>query len=80
MVKGYVKQHNTIFNIDDVRVLLNTAIGRVTIDNWKNFIRHVIKEEDKMWEVDNIMDDIIDNLQPCIITVTGETTSTEDTE
>jgi transposase len=30
MVKGYVKQHNTTYKIDDVKVLLNTAIERVT--------------------------------------------------
>lgn len=46
MVKGYVKQNNTTFKIDDV--LLNTAIDRVTSDNRKNFINHVIKEEDKI--------------------------------
>lgn len=28
-----------------------------------------------MCEVDNIMDDLIDNLESCVLTVIGETTS-----
>lgn len=69
-VKEYVKQYNTTHKIDDVRTLLNTAIQRVTNENWKNFIQHVIMEEDKMWKIDNMMDEIIDSLEPCILTVT----------
>ena len=29
---------------------LTTAIGRVTSDNWKNFINYVIKEDDKIMD------------------------------
>ncbi|XP_060855056.1 uncharacterized protein LOC132932705 [Metopolophium dirhodum] len=75
MVKTYVKHNNTTFNIDDVRVLLNTAIERVTSENWQNFIAHVITEEQKMTEVDRNMDEIIDKLEPCVLTITGDTTS-----
>ncbi|XP_060881664.1 uncharacterized protein LOC132953146 [Metopolophium dirhodum] len=80
MVKGYVKQNNTTFKIDDVRQLLNTAIERVTPLNWKNFIKHVIEEEDTIWKADDIMDDMIDAIEPCIMTITGETTSTDFSE
>ncbi|XP_025420202.1 uncharacterized protein LOC112690407 [Sipha flava] len=80
MVKGYVKQNNTTFQIDDVRQLVNTAIERVTPQNWKNFIKHVIEEECKIWKVDDIMDDMIDSLEPCIMTLTGETTSSNSSE
>lgn len=80
MVKGYVKQNNTTFKIDDVHKLLNTAIERVTPQNWKNFIKHVIEEEDTIWKADNIMDDMIDTIEPCILTITGETTSTDFSE
>jgi len=52
MVKGYVKQKNTTFKIDDVRQLLNTAIERVTPQNWRNFIKHVIEEKDRIWKAD----------------------------
>jgi len=55
MVKGYVKSNNTTFKIDNVRALLIAGIERVTDENWKNFIRHVITEEDKIWQVDTII-------------------------
>ncbi|KAL5239367.1 hypothetical protein ACI65C_006777 [Semiaphis heraclei] len=60
MVKGYVKQENTTFDIDDIRLLLNTGIERVTAENWQNFIKQVIEDEDKMWKADDIMDELID--------------------
>jgi len=75
MVKKYVKSNNTTYKLDDVRQLLNTAIERVTKENWENFIRHVIEEEDKIMKVDDIMDDIIEQLEPCILTVSNETSS-----
>lgn len=75
MVKKYVKFENESYKIDDVRQLLNTAIERVTNENWENFIRHVIEEEEKIMKVDDIMDEIIDQLEPCILTISNETSS-----
>jgi len=60
MVKGYVKRNNETFKVDSVRQLVNTAIDRVTTENWKNFIHNVIEEENKIWMVDDIMDEILD--------------------
>jgi len=80
MVKGYVKQKNTTYKIEDVRQLLNTGIERVTPQNWKNVIKHVIEEEDRIWTADEIMDDMIDAMEPCILTITLETTSSEVSE
>ncbi|KAL4101231.1 hypothetical protein QTP88_021251 [Uroleucon formosanum] len=74
MVKKYVKTNNTTYKLDDVRQLLNTAVERVTKENWENFIRHVI-EEDKIMKVDDIMDEIIDQLEPCVLTISNETSS-----
>lgn len=78
MVKTYVKQNNKTFKIDDVKNILNTAIDRVTSENWENFIQHVKTEENKMTEVDRNMDEIIDNLEPCVLTITGETSDSSD--
>lgn len=75
MVKGYVKLENTTFKIDDVRQLLLTAIERVTLENWENFIKHVIEEENKIWKIDNIMDEIIDQMEHCVLKITGDTDS-----
>lgn len=77
MVKGYVKRENTTFKIDDTRQLLNTAIERVTAENWRNFIQHVIEEENKIWAVDDIMEELIEELEPCVLTITGETSDDE---
>jgi len=80
MVKGYVKQNNTTYKVEDVRQLLSTAIERVTPENWKNFIKHVIHEENKIWQVDDIMDEIIDGLEPCVLKITGDTSSNESSD
>ncbi|CAI6367771.1 unnamed protein product [Macrosiphum euphorbiae] len=60
MVKGYVKRNNETFKIDSSLLLVNTAIERVTTENWKNFINNVIEEENKIWMVDDIIDEILD--------------------
>jgi len=78
MVKTYVKQKNNTFKIDDVKKLLHTAIDRVTRENWQNFTEHVKTEENKMIEVDRNMDEISDNLEPCVLTITGETSDSSD--
>lgn len=80
MVKGYVKENNTTFNVKNVQQLLiqATSIERVTPDNWHDFIERVKEEENKIWEVDDIMDDVIDELEPC--PTTGYTSSSTDTE
>jgi len=75
MVKGYVKQHNTTYKIDDVKVLLNMAFERVTRENRQNFGK---TEEDKMTEVDKNMEEIIDNLEPCVLIITGDTSNSDD--
>lgn len=73
MVKGYVKRENNTYKIDDVQRLLNEAINRVTPENWMNFIKHTIEEENKLWQIDDIMEELIDNLEPCVLTNKGNT-------
>ncbi|XP_016656461.1 uncharacterized protein LOC107882156 isoform X2 [Acyrthosiphon pisum] len=60
MMKGYVKRNNETFKVDSIRKLVNMAIDRVTKENWKNFINNVIEEENKIWIVDDIMDEMLD--------------------
>lgn len=78
MVKNHVTQNNTSYQISDVRELLDTAVERVTARDWENFIERVIAEENKIWEVDDIMDETIDQLEPCVQTVTGEPSLSDD--
>ena len=46
-MKGYVARNNTTFKIKDVRELLKYSLNIITKENWKEAIKHVIKEEKK---------------------------------
>ncbi|XP_018578243.1 uncharacterized protein LOC108916465 [Anoplophora glabripennis] len=74
MVKGCVKTNNTSFKLPEVKRLLQ-GVARVTAEHWNNFIRHSVSEEHKFWEIDNVVDRIIDEVQPIIINVNGESDS-----
>lgn len=39
---------------------------------WKNFIRHTQKEEKQFWEIDFIVDDVLENLGSTVMTITGD--------
>lgn len=76
MVKGHVKTNNTTFKLNDVQQLLIDGIQRVTPEMWFNFISHIIKEEDKFWEIDFITDDMLEeNESRHVLTITGQTSS-----
>jgi len=80
MVKGYVKQTSTIFKVDDFRQVLNKAIEQVTSENWKTFIQHVIEEENKIWKVDDIVDEIMDKIDSSVFVIKDEPSSSDSLE
>lgn len=53
-VKNYVKMNNSTFKMNDVKKLLEEGVERVTPDMWKNYVDHIIKVEEKFWQVDYI--------------------------
>ncbi|XP_046145252.1 uncharacterized protein LOC123988610 [Osmia bicornis bicornis] len=59
-VKDYVRARNTTYKLSDVQTLLHEAIENVSAESWQNFIRHTIKEEDRVRQLDNITDTILD--------------------
>lgn len=65
-VKNEVAANNKSFKLDEVKNLLNDALLHVTATNWKNCVEHVIKEEEKMYKLDHIMDDLV---EPLLISV-----------
>lgn len=69
MVKKYVKDKNTTIKSSDVKQLLIEGVESVTAENWQNFEDHIIKEESKFWEIDNIVDDFIDDEYTCTFNV-----------
>lgn len=78
MVKGHVKSHNNTFKIRDVKILLEQGIERVLAEHWSNYVRHVIEEEKRFWEMGEISDRMIDEIPPLIIKVGGESDSNTD--
>ena len=53
-VKGYVARNNKTFRMKEVRQLLDTALTQVTAEMWQSDISYVVKEEERMWELDNL--------------------------
>lgn len=71
--------NNNTFKIQDVKKLLEEDVEQVTSDMWKNVIAHIIKEEEKFWQVDFISDEMLDKIQGShILTITGDTDSDSD--
>ncbi|XP_060871648.1 uncharacterized protein LOC132945867 [Metopolophium dirhodum] len=80
-VKNYVRMNNTTYKLQDVRKLLEEGVERVTPDMWKNFVAHVIKEEDTFWQIDVLSDQLLDEEQGShVITITGDTSSDFDSD
>ncbi|KAG8175752.1 hypothetical protein JTE90_029237 [Oedothorax gibbosus] len=61
-VKGYVANKNKTFKEEEVKRLTNEAIENVSADQWKRYIKHVINEEQQMWELDGLVDSQVDKL------------------
>lgn len=59
VVKNHVKSNNKFFTLPDVRNLLIEGVEKVYTDTWKNFISLTIKEKNKFWTLDNIVDELI---------------------
>lgn len=70
-VKRYVASKNSSFKSEDVRKLIHDAYLDVTAENWANYVSHVQKVENSMWEIDRIMDDI----EPIIFNVNNDSDS-----
>ncbi|XP_027850809.2 uncharacterized protein LOC114130114 [Aphis gossypii] len=59
-VKNYVKTHNTTYELKDVIKLLKKGLENVTPEMWTNFEEHVIEEEEKLWNIEGIIEEILD--------------------
>lgn len=55
-IKGYVARHNVSFKLEDVKQLFQQGVNSILCENWKNAIKHVVDVENKMWELDNLID------------------------
>ena len=60
-VKNFVAKENKTFKISHVKDLCMKSIGRIGIEEWKNYIQQVTNEvEKKMWDLDNVVDNVVD--------------------
>lgn len=77
-VKGEVAEQNKTFKIKDVRNLLEESIKRVTVEDWKNCVRHSenIQKEDFLKEI-GIRDD---NFQRIVVDLQNDTTDSDSTD
>lgn len=76
-VKGYVAGNNKTFSLPEVRKLLEEGIRRVTKENWEKCVSHVKKEEEKLWELDNIIEDMEES-NPFVINLSNESSDDSD--
>ncbi|XP_060867881.1 uncharacterized protein LOC132943093 [Metopolophium dirhodum] len=56
VVKNHVKKNK----LTDIQKLLNDGVQRVTPDMWADFVSQTIKEEDKLYNIDFISDELLD--------------------
>lgn len=75
-VKGHVKKNNTSYKLCDVKTLLMEGIKRVDENNmWTNFIRHTTEEEEKFYNIDFIIDDMLTAETQNVTMTFGDTSS-----
>ncbi|KAL4113795.1 hypothetical protein QTP88_017368 [Uroleucon formosanum] len=79
-VKSYVRTHNSTFKLKDVKELLERGVEHVTPEMWKNFVGHVVKEEEKFWNIDSITDDYMDEEPGRHILTIDDTSSDSDSD
>ncbi|KAE9543695.1 hypothetical protein AGLY_002091 [Aphis glycines] len=74
IVKKHVKDNNKTFKLQDIKHLLIEGVNK------KNFVGHVIKEEEKTWSLDNVVEDLMSaENQPCVLTI-GQSDTDDDSD
>ncbi|XP_060873383.1 uncharacterized protein LOC132947190 [Metopolophium dirhodum] len=79
-VKHHVRMNNTTFKLPDVKNLLIEGIQRVDADMWKNIIKHTTTEENKFWEIDNIIDEVFEAETQNVTLTVGNTSSESESD
>lgn len=74
-VKGFVARHNTTFKLKDVESIFQQALEQIDSEKWSKCVEHVIKEEERMWQIDHMVDETV---EPLIISLDLNDDSTTD--
>jgi len=73
--------NNSTFKLPDIKKILLEGIKRIDQVMWKNFIQHTIEEEEKFWEIYNIVDEVLAaEISNLTLTITGDTSSDSESE
>ena len=71
-VKGYIKDNNSKFTLSHVKDLTFEAFSKVGKADWEKLVQHTVKVEDKFWEMDSLLEEVID------VEVGGSSSSEDD--
>lgn len=71
----YCYRKNKTFKMPELKVLLAESLSRIGAEQWKKCVGHVIEEENKMKNLDGIIDRATDEVTPPFIINTGDTSS-----
>lgn len=82
VVKSRVNNDGAAPEIGDVVRSLVEGIGTVTAENWRHFEEQTVREEAKLWELDRMVDDFLENddYTTCVFTFGTSDTSSSDTD
>ncbi|XP_076658263.1 uncharacterized protein LOC143362192 [Halictus rubicundus] len=59
-IKQFIRARNISYKLADVRQFVDAAVENVSPENWKNFIRHTLKEERRLSELDHLTDTVLE--------------------
>lgn len=78
-IKKYVAKNNTTYKLPDVRHHLEEGIKCVISAHWKACVEHVKKAEDKLWELDNIIENM-EEVTPLIVNLQDDSESSDESD
>lgn len=58
--KGHVARNNKTFKMAEIKELLSEGVNKITAAEWQGCISHTIKEEDKLCNLDHLIDSVCD--------------------
>ena len=75
--KNFVARNNSTFKMADVKVLINSAFGRITPDVWARCEDHVMKIEENYWKTDLVAESTI---QPVVINLAESDSDSQESD
>ncbi|CAK1600061.1 unnamed protein product [Parnassius mnemosyne] len=69
-VKEYVARNNKTFKMKDIKKLFEERLNEVTAEKCSSCVAHIIKEEDKMFILDHMIDSVSNKFIINLLTVT----------